>query len=108
MGLFKGALPRGLHSGAEKELGDELRCFVSRCWVMLGWTWRPLAKVILSPCISSCFSQLARLSIQVSLSLLRGLGGALWLGAFEWTKLLLWPRGEQSASLLHDNLFQGA
>eukprot|EP00434_Breviolum_minutum_P036133 symbB.v1.2.032005.t1/scaffold3782.1/size50425/2 len=51
MGLFKGALPRGLHSG---------------------------------------------------------LGGALWLGAFEWTKLLLWPRGEQSASLLHDNLFQGA
>ena len=23
---------------------------------------------------------------------LRGLGGALWLGAFEWTKLLLWPR----------------
>ena len=36
MGLFKGALPRGLHSGAEKELGDEMRCFVSRCWVGLG------------------------------------------------------------------------
>ena len=36
MGLFKGALPRGLHSGADKELGEEMRCFVSRCSVGLG------------------------------------------------------------------------
>ena len=32
MGLFKGALPRGLHSGAEKELRDEMRRSVSRCF----------------------------------------------------------------------------
>lgn len=58
MGLFKGTLPRGLHSG---------------------------------------------------------LGGALWLGAFEWTKLLLWPsedgRSERNdratTALLHGNIFQG-
>lgn len=58
MGLFKGALPRGLHSG---------------------------------------------------------LGGALWLGAFEWTKLLLWPsedgRSERNdratTALLQGNIFQG-
>lgn len=46
---------------------------------------------------------------------LPGLGGALWLGAFEWTRLLLWPsedgRSERSdratTALLQGNIFQG-